>query len=109
MSGTQGMIGVYHSNAWRDKYAAFLEDATLGINQQIVEVDATAGAATLILPNVAEAVGRTYYISKLGALNTFTVTDAGDSLNWADQVLNADDDHCALQSDGRRWWVLNSI
>ena len=106
MSGIQGMTGVYHSNAWRDKFASFTEDATLTINQQVVEVDATGGAATLTLPNVVEAAGRTYYITKLGAGNTFTVTDDSGAIEWNNRVLNGDDDHTVLQSDGRRWWIL---
>ena len=82
--------------------------ATLDLNQQAVQVTATTAWA-ITLPNVTEAAGMWYSFSATildsGAV---TIQDNGDSANWTDLLLNADNDRCLLYSTGVEWFVIGA-
>jgi len=70
--------------------------------------------ATLILPPVADAKGKTYSIIVLDAAGGVTLTDYpnasyNDSVNWdGDYTLDANNDKITLFCDGRRWTVVEN-
>ena len=95
-----------------DKHVVKTAAATLLVHEQMVEVDTTTAAFTLVLPSVAEAKGRTFTIHLVaGAINACTLTDFpsasfNDSRDWAgDFTLDAANDLIALTSDGEKWIV----
>lgn len=93
-----------------DKFLSMTEDATLGVNQQIV-VGTTGAVAdiTLTLPAVVEAIGRIYTVSlETDGGKDLVIQDADDSVNWTDLTLDTQYDYAVLYCDGRRWWVLAS-
>jgi len=88
----------------KDPYAALSASGTLTVNQRFV---VATGEITVTLPSVAEARDKIFTITApAGGTDTVTVADQDDSLDWSDISLNADDDGCALFSDGRKWWVI---
>ena len=93
-----------------DKFLHAEEDATLGVNQQIVVC--TTGAVsdvTVTLPAVVDAVGRIYTFSlETDGGKDLIVQDADDSVNWTDLTMDTQYDYAILFCDGRRWWVLAS-
>lgn len=99
--------------------ATLLQAITINIRQTttvITMTDASTGTAVATLPSVAEAAGLTFTVHVVDAAGGVTLTDFGgtsynDSADWdGDYTLDADNDKITLQSDGRRWSVLdNSI
>ena len=93
-----------------NKTAFISEDATLDVNDQVVDVDSSEDAVTITLPFVGDAVGRIYFITAAaGNTNTVTVEDNDESVQWGgDYSLDAANNSIALMSDGRKWWVVDS-
>ena len=72
------------------------------------EVDTTGGAFTLTLPPVSQMAEKSLAIYQIaGATNACTIADAGDSRNWSNITLNANDEHVLLYSDGFQWHETN--
>lgn len=111
MSGIQLHPDTIHATQAQDKFLAVDNaNATLTVNQQIVEVASDTSEATITLPNVSEAKGRIYSITAPnGGTNTVTVQDNDESVDWADQSLDAANDQLVVQSDGRRYNILTPV
>ena len=93
-----------------DNFLHATVSATLTVNQQAVVI--TTGAAvdvTITLPNVGEAMGRTFTFQLItdGGFDG-VIQDQDESDDWTDLTLDTADDYAVLYSDGRRWWVLMS-
>lgn len=92
-----------------DNFLAATISAALTVNQQCVEcVTGASVDVTITLPNVGEAMGRTFAISLItdGGFDV-VVQDQDESRDWeGDYTLTAADDYVLLYSDGRKWWQL---
>jgi len=91
-----------------DKYANPEADYQMTTRDYVVRpgADGDTGPITLILPPVAEAIGRWYSIivRNADAVNTITITDKDDSECWVgDIVMNGKCDRSLLYSDGLAW------
>lgn len=109
MSGIQGHPAMQDSQQVVGRYLAVSNaDATLGANEQVVDVASDTSAVTITLPVVSDVPGKTFFINAPnGGTNTVTVQDNDESFDWkGDYSLDAADDQIALQSDGRKWWVV---
>lgn len=109
--GIQGSPDVFHDMQKVDK---FLEvdnaDATLTVNQQVVVVRSDDSTATITLPFVSDARGRTFSITAPdGGTNTVTVQDNDESVDWSNRSLDAANDQLILMSDGRRWIIIQDV
>lgn len=84
---------------------------TLKLYEQTVYVIATAGAVTITLPNVLEAMGLIFsvYCEDITDPATVTVQDQDESLGWSDLSLTAGLDHVLLYSDGLQWNKLIDV
>lgn len=86
-------------------------DYTLKPTEQCVEIICSGAAVNITLPDVADAKGNTYtFLLKTAGANDVDLLVPDNALNkTAIEALDmdADDDACALYSDGRRWWVVN--
>ena len=91
-----------------DKFVVKTASATLGVNDQVCDVDTTDGAVTITLPNVEEAAGRIYSIFLItDGGNDVTIQDQDESRDWEGDFTLADaDDGYVLYSDGRKWHTL---
>jgi hypothetical protein len=82
---------------------------TVAVTDRTLLIDATAGAKTVNLPAAASNKWRVLTIKKIDvSANTVTVDGSGgetidDALT---QVLSAQFESIAIQSDGVEWWVL---
>lgn len=64
---------------------------------------------TVALPPVADASGQTIAIrATIANAQAVTVSDAGDSDDWANLTLDTDGDGALLYSDGAKWWVVSN-
>jgi hypothetical protein len=83
---------------------------TLEPYEQNVFVTSSLGVATIYLPDVGEACGKTYAITAItGNTNAVTVTEkaSGNSLDFpGNPSLNAAYDRVLFASDGRQWWIV---
>ena len=93
----------------QSRFLEIAASATLGVNDNIVDVTGFAAAVTVTLPPVAEASGRMFAISVFGdaSINTVTIKDQADSIQWVDQVVNTTNGgELLVYSDGRKYWIL---
>lgn len=88
------------------------ENASLGVHDRVVSVDIDTASVVLTLPNVGEAAGKIFTVSvdavTGAAANNCTITDNGESKNWAD-IVSTDDTPgqvAVLYSDGESWFQL---
>lgn len=108
-SGIQGHPAMQNAQQVVGKFLAVdNEDVTLGVNDQVVEVASNTDAVTITLPFVSDVPGKMFFINAPdGNTNTVTVQDNDESHDWkGDYSLDANDDHLALISDGRKWWAV---
>lgn len=91
----------------QDTYFVTAESVTLTPRNNIVRVVGQAAAVTLTLPPVADCAGVVFAITAAGAfVNNVTITHQGDSLSWANIVLNANEEGVVLWCDGRKFWLM---
>ena len=82
---------------------------TLEVYQTEVYIDNDSSyTETLTLPSVAAAKGRSYAIRTVDTGGHTTIQDQDDSLEWTNQVTNADNEYTLLYSDGRQWFTLST-
>jgi len=98
---------MYEAHEVVDKIGYFVANGTMTPRDQCVRVtaDAGSGAFTVILPNVSRCRGLWFGIVARDAdlVNTVTITDANDSENWVDAVMNNPGESLTLFSDGYMW------
>jgi len=95
----------------QDVFLKVAADTTLTPRQNIVHVAGFAGAVALTLPPVADCAGAMFAISVLddASVNNVTITDQGDSLSWADQVVSgATGGEVLIFCDGMKFWVVHA-
>jgi hypothetical protein len=78
-------------------------------NSDYVVRPSATSAIIITLPLVAEAKGRIYsiYAALATSTNTITITDANDSEDWTDVVLDGTNQGRLFYSDGRRWCIYS--
>lgn len=83
---------------------------TLKLHERIVHCTANtaSGDYTIKLPSVGEAAGLDFtFHATIANAKTVTVQDNGgstpESEDWADLVLDTDNDSARVWSDGRKW------
>jgi len=103
MTLERGMIG---NDTVVDKVVFATAAITLGVNDQVVRMDATGGAFAVTLPNVSEARGLFYTFIALDTTGDITLQDQNESELWTDLTFAVDDESAVLYSDGRTWHVL---
>lgn len=93
------------------RYVALTASATLTPDQELVDVDTTAGAVTVTLPPAVEAVGRDFtvrFVTKGGSNN---VTVAAGSDAWIALAngtsLAAANCFGVYRSNGRFWYCVD--
>lgn len=92
-----------------DKFVDFTETGTLDVNEQLVRCT-NAAAATLTLPDVAEAAGRMYAIYyPVDTGGDVTITQTGAEGWDGDYTLDTVGDGYLLYSDGRHWWPIGAL
>jgi hypothetical protein len=83
--------------------------ATLGLNENVVLVDATTGDVTLVLPAAATATGKVYNIKKIDASANNVIIDA-DALETIDGVpsiqTNVQYESFTLVCNGGSWYII---
>lgn len=82
---------------------------TLGWSDELVLVDATAGAVTITLPPAAQSRGQRVVVKKTDASgNAVTVDGSGAETidGAATAALAAQYDSVDIQSDGTSWWKV---
>ena len=78
----------------------------IGVNDTMVFADPAAQAIALTLPYVADAKGRTYYVtsSSDSSSNNITINDAGDETGQGTITLNSIDESASFYSNGLAWF-----
>ena len=86
---------------------AVAADFTVTLDDEVVVVDATAGALTITLPNVRRAWGRKFFVKKVDAsANVVTVGSASLIDGATTFPLNVQYESVTVLSNGTTWWVL---
>ena len=97
--------------ALQERTAYIDESATLKPNQNMVFVGDFEDAVTVTLPPVGDCGGRIFaiHVTETAATNNVTVTHSGDSLAWANQVIEAAaGGSVLLWCDGVKFWVISA-
>lgn len=87
-------------------------DYSMTIRDRIVYVYESNGLVkasyAITLPTASEATGLTFTFLAVEDLSTYTVTiqDQDESRDWADIVLQSDNDRLTLYSDGQKWHII---
>tara|TARA_R110000824_G_scaffold77767_4_gene196584 strand:- start:6710 stop:7042 length:333 start_codon:yes stop_codon:yes gene_type:complete len=78
----------------------------IGANDTMVFADPTAGAIALTLPYVADAKGKSYFVTSStdSSSNNITINDAGDETGQNEITLNSIDESTSFYSNGLAWF-----
>lgn len=87
-------------------YRTVTDTVTLTLDDALVLADATGGAFTVTLPDVAEMAGRSLIIKKIDAVATVTVASAADIDGAASTGLTTQYQSVTVASDGSTWWIV---
>lgn len=95
-----------------DKYAGKVAaDKDLTVRDRVVYVDAdsAAGAITMTLPSVSEAIGMVFVIyAETSTTNNITIQDSSNDAGLSDITLDDADEYSVLLSDGTHWFETAS-
>jgi hypothetical protein len=88
-------------------YRAVSGSFTLTLDDGLLLVDATSGAATVTLPDVRRAAGRQFKTKKTDASgNTVTVSSSALIDGAGTYALTVQFQSVTVVSDGATWWIL---
>jgi hypothetical protein len=95
--------------AGRQALRAITASTALAYTDDVVPVDASGGAVTVTLPNVAGVAGKSITVKRTSAgANAVTVARGGTSLidGATSKVLGSQSAFCTVVSDGTNWLVI---
>lgn len=88
-------------------YRAVSSSFTLTLDDGMLLVDATSGAATVTLPDVRRAAGRTFFTKKADvSANAVTVSSADLIDGASTYALTVQFQSVTVLSDGTTWWIV---